>query len=257
MAAIASVLNVMDGVQVDVTLASAPQGTLAFTASRNVGSPGALAPYTAQGGLVYRLNLTGVVPDEVSGAAVPVWITASDSAGASSQSPCWLRYGTQDDLWNEIAKGIQGILVPNKPLLDLRLQQFAPSGKTETVQAIITGMSQEARVFPAIDISVVQEHLSPYELHPLTDLITPTISIVAFAFHQGDISWKRKIAALGQGIRDVLAQEQYLTVVLPSGISLTRVHCDDISFAEADYGDKRFQTAAEVTVSCELNYPYT
>lgn len=270
--------NARDGAHVIVKTPQ-PSGGVQFFASRASGVVGVPVSFTQTAvdatGITYSLDVSRVInaqtdqgtPALVTGAPgglyatpVSIWITVEDLSGASPQAAVWLRGGSDKDVANEIVTTLQSILIANKPLMDIRLQQFSPQPVAlvpVAVQQIVTGMTQEIKKYPAIDIEYISSEFDPFQMFPLADLERFNVAIHAFSFHNGDISQRAQMQALGRSIRDILAQSQYLEITLPSSLTITRCHVNTIETVEAFIGSGRFQASAEIGWSCEFLSPFS
>lgn len=249
MPTISTITNDQDGLKCSATLAAPPTGALTWYASHVPDQQGSLVSGVLVAGTTYRLTVE--LNSDNMGVPIPFWITAVDNTGASARKPVWVRRGTDLDLPNEIALKLQDILIANKALLDLRIQRFAPTGSTLAIKQILVGMPEEAQTDqPYVNIQMSSEREEFWFL-PLGKAIIPQVQIAAYMFHQSDISRRNVVTTLGSSIRDVLNQQSYLEITLPSTIKMTKCAVGNREYSEIPNG-KETMCGAVLQWSCEL-----
>jgi hypothetical protein len=258
MASILSITNLQDGLRVRVTLSAPRSGAITFNSSRVPGTLGDVAAHAEVSSTVYDVTVGTL---DLKGAAIPCWITATDGGGASTQTPVFCRFGTDDDMGTEVVKKLAAVLRANLPLINKRLAPFAPVGRDVSVVRVLTGMPEAAaHDKPIIDLQLVQAE-DNYLLVPYGRVIKPRVSVMAFVFHKNDVSWRNYITALGWAVRDVLNQAAYSggeqapnVFTLPSGLVAGMCQTTSVELAEVFDGAK-FVTSAELAWGCEIDLP--
>lgn len=230
MATITSITNNIDGTTATAIIANPVGSIISFTASRTVNQTG--VPITSSLLSTNTYTLTFPVSAYLYGNSISYWVAVSDDNGTSIQSPIWISYGSNTSIGMQVATTLQSILVQNKPLLDYRLAQYSTNGTAQKVQQILVGMGAEAVKFPVIDISATKFKEEIGWGIPNSNVVDITASILVFAFHQGDLSWRNLITTLSFTVRDILNQLQYVQYTLPSGLEWVLGGCRDIDIQE-------------------------
>lgn len=247
MAQLLQVVNLQDGYRVSATLSSPAIGNLSFWVSRTPEQVGDTVFFVQTGVDTYTVSASPIL----QGTPWPCWITAVDDSGPSVQLPVWVLSGTDLTIPEQVAVTLQNILIQNKGLLDARLLRLSTTPNPLSVSQILFGMGEEIDNYPAINISVVDFQEEQGWALPFGNLVTIQASILAFGYHQSDVSWRNVIGALGYSIRDVLNQQQYVQQNLPSGLQWVLGNCTKIHIQE-DFSGGKFLTTAEVFWTCQI-----
>jgi len=258
-----SVVAGKDGQYVTVVLTAPATGPLTINASSTPGDTGPIMVAALDAGSTVsyhvRINSPGWDPIIVAGTAIPVWVTATDNAGPSAQTPLFLKKGSDFSVEREIVERLRSIIAANVDLINWRLK---PLSTLNTVVKILTvtagGNQQVPEGHPAIDIRMTRSSEGQWEL-PLTRLREPDVNISVFAYHQNEMSWWELIVEATSAVRDILASVPYERITLDSGIELALCLVGDQEYFEGRVAESLWATTGQLTWSCNfgLGYPGT